>query len=166
MRRAPSRTARIADRKATVVDVWIEPDDHRIERPSSGPPAWPAIEASPAMTTDSPASRSSASIPSAPMASTDLHLWRMAAQMLDRGRRGRHDLLHRGRDAHPPEARHVPVACDHRVVRREPHRHPGGVQRRDQLPGALDRLETAIDDAVEVEDDEADAVGKGAHAAG
>ena len=66
----------------------------------------------------------------------------------------------------PLEARHVPFARDHRVVRREPHRHPGGVQRRDELTRAVDRLETAIDDAVEVEDDEADALGKAAHAAG
>ena len=86
--------------------------------------------------------------------------------MLDGRRGGGHDLLHRGRDSHAAEAADVALARDHRVVRGEPNGDTGLVQRGHQLRRPLDRLEAAVDDPVQVEDDEADALRKRAHAAG
>ena len=90
----------------------------------------------------------------------------MAAQVLDGRGGGGHDLLDGGRDPHAAEPGNVALALDHRVVRREPNRDAGLVQRPNKLARPPDRLEAAIDDPVQVEDDEADALRKRAHAAG
>jgi hypothetical protein len=84
-------------------------------------------------------------------------------QVLDRGGARRHDLVHARADAHRTEPLDVLLSLDHRVVRREPHQDRSLVEPGDELHGAGDGLVSAVDDAVEVEDHEADALGEAMH---
>ena len=90
---------------------------------------------------------------------------RVSPQMLDGGRRRGHDLVRASLDPHRAQPLDVPLARDHRVVRREPDRDAGGVEEVDQLTRAADRLVAPIHDAVEVEDHQAHAIGEVAHGA-
>ena len=94
------------------------------------------------------------------------HLRRVPVQVLD-GRRGRgEDLVGRGVDPHRREAIDVGVAGRRGVVRREAHGHAAGMKEVDQVGRAGHGRVAAVDDAVEVEDDQSHPVRQAAHGAG
>ena len=69
-------------------------------------------------------------------------------------------------DPHPGEAIDVGATGRHRVVRREAHGHGVAMKEVDQGGRARNGLVAAVDDAVEVEDDQAHAFRQAAHGAG
>ena len=103
--------------------------------------------------------------PGGPDSHDTSQLSQVEAQVVDGCRGGGDDLLAERPDPHCRQARHIPVAGGHRVVGGKPDERatlPGAV---DQRRGTGDHLVAAVDDAVQIEDDEARIEPDGGHAA-